>query len=335
MRVLILYNIADRLTKGIPSDLACEQEIRVIVPLVAEVLEARGHSVESLKADYDLWDNLRRRRNSIDLVFNLAEGFGGENENETAIPAILEALRLPFTGASSHNMHFTLDKEYTKLVLRSYGIPVAQHQLFRTSSDSLNDALSYPLIVKPVREEASIGIHNDSVVSSEEMLRRKVAEVLTRYRQPALVEEFIDGREISIGLVGNPPDLQVLPAVEFLFNDKLLAQDKIRSYEYKWGGYKENMVPALLDDSTKQSLFEYSRIAFVASECRDYARVDYRVNSEGGIYLLEVNFNPGIGPNTHELNNTLTLMASLAGLSFGDLIERVVCLSAARYRDLH
>src|SRR2546426_350710 len=104
MRLLILYNLAKRLRQGVQSDLVCEQEIKRIVPLVTEALKSRGHNVASLKTDSNLWENLKRRRRSVDLVVNLAEGFGGANDNETVVPAILEGLRIPFTGASSHNM---------------------------------------------------------------------------------------------------------------------------------------------------------------------------------------------------------------------------------------
>jgi len=137
----------------------------------------------------------------------MAEAFGGGNSNETLIPAMLEALHIPFTGASAHNMHLTLDKEKSKLVAQAYGVPVPKYQLFRTGDEALFSNLEYPLIVKPVREEASIGIYHDSVVTNEEELRRKTSHVVEYYWQPALVEQFIVGREISVGIVGNGDDL--------------------------------------------------------------------------------------------------------------------------------
>ena len=118
-RILVLYNIAERLDKGIPSDLICEQEIKIIVPLVVDLLTKRGYLVDTIKADLNLWEELKKRKNEFDLVLNLAEAFGDGNSNETLIPAMLEGLGIPFTGASSHNMHFTLDKEKTKESERS------------------------------------------------------------------------------------------------------------------------------------------------------------------------------------------------------------------------
>lgn len=329
-RILVLYNLAEKLEKGIPSDLICEEEIKIIVPLVLQLLKDHGYQADSMKADLNLWEKLKARRSEFDLVLNLAEGFGGGNTKETVVPAILEGLSIPFTGSTAHNMHFTLDKEKTKLVLSGYGIPSAKHQLMRRSNEFLSVDLHYPLIVKPVREEASIGIYHDSVVCNEYALRKKIAESLERYRQPVLVEEFIEGREISVGVIGNYPDFKIFPPLEFIFSGANSSLEEIRSYEYKWGGKKEEMVRAELKDETVRRLMNYSEIAFIATDCCDYARFDYRVGANGDIYLLEVNYNPGIGPNTHGLNNTLTMMASFDGLTFEDLIEKIVEIALSR-----
>lgn len=331
MRVLILYNVAITLKKGIPDDLICEQEITIIVPLIVALLSAQGHQVETLQTDYELWEQLKAKRGNFDIVLNMAEAFGGTNTNETFVPAMLEALEIPSTGASSHNMHLTLDKEKTKLVVKEYGVPVPAHQIFRIRTEKLGSRLEFPLIVKPVREEASIGIHFDSVVMTRKSLYRKVAGTLRKYRQPAIVEEFIKGREISAGIIGNAPDLTVFPPLEFLFTDAGSDLEQIRAYEYKWGGRKEQMVRADLPDDIVMRLSEHTRTAYLATECRDYARMDYRLDDRGNIYLLEVNYNPGIGPNTHGLNNTLTMMASFTGMTFEDLVEQIILIAAKRY----
>lgn len=332
MKILILYNVARDVKKGTTADLVCEQEILIIVPLIVAALSARGHQVLTLETTSELWEQLKVCKPNIDLVFNLAEAFGGGNTCETLVPEMLEALEIPFTGASAHNMHFTLDKEKTKLVLASYGMPVSKHHIFRSPEDKLVSDLKFPLIVKPIREEASIGIYQDSVVSSREQLRAKVRMVLENYRQPALVEEFIEGREISVGMIGNAPDFTVFPPLEFVFPEAKSPLEQIRSYEYKWGDKKEQMIRALLPRKTARKLEEYTRIAYEATECRDYARMDFRVDGTGNPYLLEVNYNPGIGPNTHGLNNTLTMMASFVNISFEDLVERIVQIAYQRYQ---
>lgn len=331
MEILILYNLANELKKGKPSDLECEKEITIIVPLVRDLLRNRGYGVSTMKSTYNLWENLKRRRSKIDLVLNLAEGFGGTNTNEPVVPAMLEALEIPFTGSSAHNMNFTLDKEKTGLLLASHGIPIPPHQLFRQNGEPLKQNLDFPLIVKPVREEASIGIYSDNVVTSQDALDKKVRETLDLYSQPALVEKFITGREISVGIVGNDSNLHIFPPLEFLFREASSLLEQIRSYEYKWGGKKEQMVRADLPEGLVARLRDYTEIAFKETDCRDYARMDYRIDENNNPYLLEVNYNPGIGPNTHGLNNTLTKMASFEGMGFEDLVETIVKAAAKRY----
>ncbi len=331
MKILILYNIATEVRKGKIGDLLCEKEIETILPLVVKSLVSRGHEVCSLMTDFDLWEKLRKCKHDIDIVLNLAEGFGGGNTNEATVPAILEALGIPFTGASTRNMLFTMDKEKTKLVLSNYGVPSSPHVLIRDMSDLNAFSLPFPVIVKPVREEASIGITYNSVVSDIEALHRQVRESLSLYHQPALVEQFIVGKEISVGVVGNWPDMHIFPPLEFNFGDSVSKLKRFRSYEYKWGGGKEDMVRAFLPSAVARKLEEYSKTAHLAVDCRDYSRMDYRVTEQGDIYLLEVNYNPGIGPNTHGLNNTLTMMASFNNLSFEDLIELIVSTAIKRY----
>ena len=332
MKILILYNVATTIKKGDELDMVCEQEIQIIVPLVATLLQARGYEFEILEASYSLWENLKARKGSFDLVLNMAEAFGGTNSNEVLVPTMLEALEIPFTGATAHNMTITLDKAQTKLIALANGVPTPAYQIFRDGTESLDQTLKFPLIVKPVREEASIGIRYDSVVMDSESLRRKAREVMRLYRQPVVVESFVIGREVSVGIIGNGQDLHVLPHLEFLFEGTRTTYERIRSYEYKWGGKKEQMVEAVLSTETTELLAEYTRRMFRATECRDYARMDFRVADDGTIYLLEVNYNPGIGPNTHGLNNTLAKMASFEGCSFEDLIERIILTAMRRER---
>lgn len=332
MRILILYNVATTIKKGDELDMVCEQEIQIIVPLVATLLRAKGYEVETLETNHSLWENLKTKKSSFDLVLNLAEAFGGTNNNEVLVPAMLEALEIPFTGATAHNMTITLDKAQTKLIALANGVPTPMYQVFRDGTESLDESMVFPLIVKPVREEASIGIRQDSVVRDSESLRRKMEEVFRLYRQPAIVESFVVGREISIGVIGNGHNLHVFPPLEFLFAEAKTPYEQIRSYEYKWGGKKEQMVEAAFLPKTTALLADYVRRMFIATECRDYARMDFRIGYDGEIYLLEVNYNPGIGPNTHGLNNTLTKMASFEGCSFEELIERIILTATQRER---
>lgn len=332
MKILILYNLATVLKKGTPADLACEQEITIIVPTVAEALRKYGHEVDTILASIDLWNELTQRKGTFDLIFNLAEGFGGANSNELFVPAMLEALDLPFTGPPFRTYVFAYDKGKANRLLSTYGIPIPRRQLFYPKQPLEQVDFRFPAIVKPVHEDASLGITYDSVVTTEEDLCDRVQRVFDLYHQPALVEEFVDGREISVGCLGNRPDVHVFPPLEFTFDPSVSPLKRIRSYEYKWGEGKEGMERAKLPDEISLRLREYTRVAFLALDCRDYARMDFRVTNQGDIYLLEVNCNPGIGPNTHGLNNTLTMMASFEGYTFEVFIERIVQTASARYR---
>ncbi|KKQ17809.1 MAG: D-alanine-D-alanine ligase [Berkelbacteria bacterium GW2011_GWA1_36_9] len=330
-RVLVLYNLAERLEKGVPSDLVCEQEITIIVPLVAELLNKKGYRVETLKADLDLWEVLKKRRGDFDIVFNLAEGFGGANSNEVFVPALLEALRIPFTGASLHNFVITHDKAKANIVLSAHGVPTPRHSVFYPGQEIISKGLHFPLIVKPVYEGASIGITYNSVVSGHNDLVNRVCNVFHVYRQPALVEEFIEGREISVGCLGNRTNIHLFPPLEFVFADSVPVLRRIRSYEYKWDGGKEAMARVDLPKDLIDRFLEYTRTAFLVTDCQDYARMDYRLSKTGQIFLLEVNCNPGIGPNSHGLNNTLTMMANYDGYSFEDFIEKILITAQERY----
>jgi D-alanine-D-alanine ligase len=323
MKILIVYNVATSLKKGVPQDLDCEHEIIIIVPLIKGILESAGHLVSTLECGIYLWERLKEFQNKIDIVFNLAESFGGTNADEPLVAAMLEALDFLFTGASATNMYLTLDKEKSKLVAKAYGIPVAPHIVTKQADMARLDFV-FPVIVKPIREEASVGIYLNNVISNIDDLRSKIAHVIATYKQPALIEPFIRGRELSVGIIGNDSDLLVLPSLEFLFPQARAPEEAFRSYEYKWGGNKEVMVRANLPMQIETLLADYSRVAFQAMECRDYARMDYRLTATNEIYLLEVNHNPGIGPNTHGLNNTLTMMAEFVNMTFEQLILRLI-----------
>ncbi|MEI6296403.1 MAG: D-alanine--D-alanine ligase [bacterium] len=331
MNIIVLYNLSTTLKRGNKEDLICEKEITIIAPLVRDVLQSKGHSAELMESTPDLFDKLSAIKGKVDIVFNLAEGFGGSNSSEVFNIAILETLEIPFTGASLRNFIFTRDKGKMNLILSTYGVPTPRRQVFYPEQDVVAVDLRFPLIVKPMYEDASIGITYDSVVSGIEELSKRVKYVAQLYRQPVLVEEFIQGREISVGCIGNRSDIKIFPPLEFVFGENIPPYQRIRSYEYKWGGGKEGMEKAILSDELVRLFQEYTRIAFLMTDCCDYARMDYRLSDDGKIFLLETNCNPGIGPNSHGLNNTLTMMASFLGYSFEYLVEQILLIAQKRY----
>lgn len=331
MRITVLYNHATLVKKGRQEDLACEQEVLIITPIIADILRDFGHEVTITHASLELWNELRQKRDEIDLIFNLAEGFGGANSNELFVPAMLEALDIPFTGPGFRTFAFAYDKWKTAIILGTFGLRHPKAELFYPGNVIVSSSVVFPAIVKPVHEDASLGITYDSVVTNTADLVDRVQRVHRLYSQAALVEEFIAGREISVGCIGNGSNVHVFPPLEFVFGQTVPIEKRIRSYEYKWGGHKEAMKRAELGDREIEVFRNYTRIAFRVLDCREYARVDYRLTESGDVYLLEANCNPGIGPNNHGLNNTLTMMASFDGYTFEGFIAKILELARARY----
>ena len=293
-----------------------------------ESLRADGHTVHLVEATPELprWF----LAHEVDLVFNIAEGSYGDYR-ESQVPAVLESLSIPFTGSSSVTLALALDKAKTKQILSSEGIPTPAWQLFPTPMTPLQPRLRFPLIVKPNREGSSKGIWRESVVRDEPSLRRQVECLFERYRQEALVEEFIEGKELTVGIIGEEP----LPVLEIDFSS---CRDS-REFFYSWrvkefqGDPAMGVVPTLhcparLDAETTARVQAIALRAHRALGCIDFSRTDIRLGTDGVPYVLEINPLPGLSP----LDSNFPVMTSAAGLSHHALIRRLVDLSMRRHR---
>jgi D-alanine-D-alanine ligase len=247
------------------------------------------------------------------------------------VPAILESLGVPFTGSSSVTLAIALDKAKTKQILASGGIPTPPWQLFPTPNIPLNSALEFPLIVKPNREGSSKGIWRESVVGDEAALRRQVAQVYQRYRQEVLVEEFIDGVELTAGVIGE----EALPILEIDFSACRTSEEFFYSWRMKeyQGNASLGLTPALhcparLDQATTARVQELALRAHRALGCVDFSRTDIRLRKDGTPFILEINPLPGLSP----WDSNFPIMTTAAGLSHHALIQRIVALATARYR---
>jgi len=242
----------------------------------------------------------RMKKLNFDVLINLCEGFRGRPQLEANVAAALELLDAPFTGNSSRTLALCQDKYKTKAILNAHGLPTAKARLM-TAAEEIND-LRFPLFVKPNAEDASLGIHADSVVADQESLLRQVDRLLRTYQQPVLVEEFIDGREFNVAVFDNH-ELQALPVSEIDFSGMPASAPRICSYEAKWFEDHEfyshtvPVCPAKIGEETRGKLQATALAAFRATNCRDYARVDFRMDREGNAAILEVNPNPDISLN--------------------------------------
>ncbi|MBI3021651.1 MAG: ATP-grasp domain-containing protein [Candidatus Omnitrophica bacterium] len=269
---------------------------------------------------------------AVDLVFNIAEGTHGEHR-ESQVPAILESLGVPFTGSNSITLALALDKAKTKQILAFEGIPTPPWQLFPNPTTRLNPQLEFPLIVKPNREGSSKGIWRESVVGDEASLHRQVAHIYDRYRQEVLVEEFIDGMELTVGVIGT----EALPVLEINFAPCEPSGEFFYSWRMKEFQGNASMgltprlsCPARLDAARTAQVQEVALRAHCALGCIDLSRTDIRLGADGTPFVLEVNPLPGLSP----LDSNFPIMTTAAGLSHQALIQRIVELAMARYRQI-
>jgi D-alanine-D-alanine ligase len=267
-----------------------------------------------------------------DIIFNLSEGLRG-TAREAQAPALFEWLQWPYVGSDPVTLAITLDKWYTKSVLRAAGIPTARALLAEHPLEKAVHTLRLPLILKPVAEGSGKGVYEAGVVESVGELLPRVRAMLERYRQPVLIEEFLPGREFTVALMGNVGSWEVLPIVEVDFQAIPSSRYPMFGYEAKWGqtSFDDTVCPAPVTDDLRQAI-ETSAVATCdALRVRDWARVDIRLDEAGTPNVLEVNALPGILPGISDIS-CFTRAAYAAGLSYEGMIHRLVHTALDRYR---
>lgn len=298
---------------------------------VRDALQER-HTVELVEANLAAYDRLRDLR--PDFVFNIAEGLVGVSR-EAQMPAIFEMLQLPYLGSDPLTLALCLDKGRTKEVLSYHGIPTAQFSVV-SSLDGFEDLrVRFPSMVKPLHEGSSKGIYNSCLVRTTEELEREVRTILDVYQQPALVEEFLPGREFTVAVMGNDAALRVLPIVEIKFSALPEGMNPIYSYEAKWIFDTSDApldifsCPAEIDAALRERIEEACTDAYRVLRCRDWSRIDVRLDAAGTPRILEVNPLPGILPKPED-NSCFPKAARAAGLSYSGLINSVLDIALER-----
>lgn len=329
LKILVVYNIVDLLDKGEPDDIFSEQEAELVEKAVQESLTLAGHEVASVPIRDQLWDPLKAFDPKEWLIFNLCESLRDKTYLEPFVTSIYDYLGFRYTGSSRVTLKTCLDKARTKEILRAHGISTAPFQIF--SPGKCRRQLDFPLFVKPVSEDASLGITRSSVVHSERELRQQVHFVWDKYHQPALVERFIQGREFNVTLMGNETP-RALPLSEIDFSGIGDPFAKIVTYQGKWIPASDDyrltnaVVPAHVGDALRLRISQVALSAYKIMGLRDYGRVDIRVE-DGVPYVLEVNPNADLEPSAGIAN-----AAAAAGMSYADLVDEIVRLAAQRYR---
>ncbi|HLK88824.1 MAG TPA: D-alanine--D-alanine ligase [Polyangia bacterium] len=330
-RVLVVHNRDYEGAEADPENRARE-DVLGTADGVAKALEANGCEWATLGVGADLHGAMAEvTAFGPDVVFNLCESLDGNSSLEPLLPMLLERAGVAYTGASPLTLGLSVHKHKAKDVLRGAGVPTPE-ALLMTTPDVSDVALPFPLIVKPVREDASVGITVDSVVHDAAALERQVTFVLARYRQPALVERYIEGREIYVSLLGRVEGgAEMLPLYEIDFSEMPPGSPRIVSFDGKWvesspefRGTKpvpcEGLSPAALS-----RIAEVAATGFAAMELRDYARLDVRLAADGTPYVIDVNPNCDLSEGAG-----FARAARAAGLGYDDVVRRIVDLALLR-----
>ncbi len=317
-----------------PDDEYAEWDSAETIDAVARAL-ARYGEVVRLEARDDF--PLRLRAERPDIVFNIAEGLRGPNR-EAHVPAICEFYGVPYSGSDPFTLALCLDKARTKEILRANGVPTADWALARDVGDVDRIAArgwTYPLFAKPVHEGSSKGITERNLAADAPALRAIVRELLERYQQPVLIETFLPGAEFTCGVLGNGAGARVLPLVGMNFDALPAGALPIYGFEAKWlWDRPENPLeifscPARIPDVLRAEIEDVVLRAYTVLGCRDWSRVDVRLDAAGRANIVEVNPLPGILPDPAD-NSCLPKAARAAGLDYDGLIGAALEAAAAR-----
>lgn len=316
-----------------PGGVFDEDDLHTIHELKRALHDLPGFSFVYLDNHDTLLQDLLKLRGKVDLVFNLCdEGFQNDARKELHVPALLEILGIPYTGATPQSLAICYDKSLVRGIAREMGIPVPRGVLVDEGEGSVRLPFPFPAIVKPVRGDSSQGITTRSVVHSPEELVGAIREIREKfgYEGPLLIEEFLTGKDLTLGIIGNVPDAyNVLPIVEEDYSVLPPGLPRICGYEAKWlpdsPYWQLRSIPAELPEEVERLMVESSLRLFERLECRDYCRFDWRLDGEGRPRLLEVNPNPGWCWDGH-----LAKMAAVAGISYRQMLQMILEAACAR-----
>lgn len=271
-----------------------------------------------------------------DIVFNIAEGAFGVSR-ESQIPAMLDMLQIPYTGSDALTLGICLDKARTKEILSHYKVPTAGFYVADNFEDAKNINLEFPLIVKPICEGSGKGIFSSSFVKNKSELENEIKRINNEYDQAALVEEFLPGREFTVAVLGNNGDARVLPIIEIRYDKYPTGVTPLYSYEAKWIlDTKENEFdvfdcPAKLDNHLEEKIKKVCLDTYKVLRCRDWSRIDVRLDKNDEPNIIEINPLPGIMPDPNE-NSSFPKSARAAGINYNDMINTVLQSAIKRYR---
>ena len=329
MKIALTCNLKKK-DSNLPADYFSEWDSEETINAITSALKNKGHSVDTIDVEYPgLFSYFRK--NQVDMVFNIAEGKCGKFR-ESEVPAVLDYLNIPYTGSDTFSLALALNKALTKKILKAEGIPTPNFQVFSTGKETLDPSLRFPMIVKPNCEGSAKGINKSNVVRNIEELTAKAKEIIEVYKQEALVEEFIEGKELTVGILENGKT-SVLPILEIDFESCRQSGEYFYSWRMKeyQGNREMGLVPtfhcpARLDKETEERVKDVVVRTHRAVGCLDISRTDIRLDSNGVPYVLEINPLPGLNPR----ESNFPIMAYAAGMKYEELIEAILKSASER-----
>jgi D-alanine-D-alanine ligase len=327
MRIGLSYDLKEAVGGNLTVEDALEEyDSPETVAMIEAALASMGHEVIRLGGGTYFLDNIRRE--SVDIVFNIAEGRGNYRSREAQVPAVLEMLAIPYTGSDPLCLAVCLDKPLTKKLVKAEGINTPNWLVIDGEKDLYLapwEKLTFPVIIKPASEGSSKGIGLTSLANDVRQAETEVRRVLDAYRQPVMVEEFIDGDEVTVGIVGNSPPLIVgmmrvalkKPAAHFVYSVEV-KRDYVNLVDYE--------CPPRISRDTLDVIERFSLATFKTLGCRDFSRIDFRINRDGTPYFIEINPLPGLGSHSD-----LVIMARILGWKYEALIGSVLDAAKERY----
>jgi D-alanine-D-alanine ligase len=331
MKIGLSYDLKQSILPkaGDTADALVEYDSVETVEVIKKSLESAGHQVSMLGGGREFVAGITN--SSVDIVFNIAEGRGSYRSREAQVPAILEMLEIPYSGSDPQTLAVCLDKPLTKKLVSLEGVATPKWRLMK-DENSLKTTnwgdFSFPAIIKPAFEGSSKGIHRNSLVHDLKEARIEITSQLKDYKQPVMAEEFIDGDEVTVGIIGNKT-----PKIVGLM--RILPREKTEHFVYSvevkkdWEKLVDYECPAKISSAATSTIRKYSLKSYEVLGCRDFTRIDFRINTEGKPFFLEINPLPGLG-----WYSDLIIMAKKLGWSHEGLITSVFDAALERYPQL-
>ncbi len=309
--------------EGDPDDANAEFDHPSTIDVIAHAIKSCGFQVKKIGNVSHLLDNLKDL--DVDIVFNISEGISGRNR-ESQVPILLEMAGIPFVGADALSLGLSLDKIMAKKIFMAEGIPTPK--FFEVKSEealSNMNHFKFPLIVKPRFEGSSKGLSESSRVANKDELKKQVEYIINTYKQPALVEEFIRGEEMTVAVIGNDPP-EAMPIVQIKIDGKFKLDDKFYTFAHIKSDRLEYVCPAHIDKELKKEISELAIKTYNSIDCRDFGRVDFRVDEKGKPYVLEINPLPSLSTE-----DVFMLVAKAVGISYNEIIGKILEAALKRY----